>query len=125
MRRNHSTPRLPRSHKPSARPAPRQSCGGDKTLWRGMRRARLYHAALHSEVAPLGPASAQDPSNTEGNGGVAEKKKDSGPTPEWTESKPRPPTTDAPFDDIIDALLDVKSEALREHKRSRKKSQPS
>ena len=72
------------------------------------------------QVAPLGPASAQDPSNANREGGMAEKKKDGGQTPERAKPKPGHETVAAPFDDIIDAILEADPDAVREHKRKRR-----
>jgi hypothetical protein len=54
---------------------------------------------------------------------MADKKpdKDRGSTPEPAAPKPRPPTTGAPFDDIIDAILGADAAVVREHQKQRRK----
>jgi len=53
---------------------------------------------------------------------VAEKKKtDRGQTAKRPAEKPGHETAVAPFDDIIDAILDANTEAVREHQEQRRR----
>ena len=53
---------------------------------------------------------------------MAEKKKDGGQTPERAKPKPGHETVAAPFDDIIDAILDADPKAVRQQRARRRKS---
>jgi hypothetical protein len=48
-----------------------------------------------------------------------EKAKGAGKTPPKPDEKPGPETVDAPFDEIMDAILGADPEAVREYKKRR------